>query len=79
MKLDLSSLKSIKHFAIEVNRDFPQVHVLINNAGVAIPPTREIKTKEGFEINMGINHFGHFYLTKLLLQKLKDSAPSRYV
>ncbi|CAH1396314.1 unnamed protein product [Nezara viridula] len=79
MELDLASLKSIRHFAVEVIRDFPQIHVLINNAGVAVPPLREYKTKEGFEINMGVNHIGHFYLTKLLLQKLKDSAPSRII
>lgn len=79
MELDLASLKSIRHFAVEVIRDFPQIHVLINNAGVAVLPSRECKTKEGFEINMGVNHIGHFYLTKLLLQKLKDSAPSRIV
>lgn len=78
MELDLASLKSIRHFAVEVIKDFPQIHVLINNAGVAVPPLRECKTKDGFEVNMGVNHIGHFYLTKLLLQKLKDSAPSRY-
>lgn len=79
MQLDLASLESIKKFSDEVKRDFPEIHVLINNAGVATPASLQQKTKDGFELNFGVNHLGHFYLTNLLLDKLKSSAPSRII
>lgn len=77
MHLDLASFNSIRTFADEVLKDFPKIHVLINNAGVNVPSSKSMKTKDGFEIHFGVNHLGHFLLTKLLLQRLKDSAPSR--
>ena len=48
-----------------------QINALINNAGVMACPYS--KTKDGFEVQMGTNHFGHFYLTKLLLPRLRSS------
>lgn len=79
MELDLASFKSIRNFVKDVLKDFPQIHVLINNAGLSIPVKEKEKTKDGFEINFGVNHLGHFYLTKLLMDRLKSSAPSRIV
>ncbi|CAG2059097.1 unnamed protein product [Timema podura] len=79
MHLDLSSLSSVRQFAEEVLKDFPQIHVLINNAGVYVPVQENRKTKDGFEIHFGVNHLSHFLLTNLLLPRLKESAPSRIV
>lgn len=72
-------MDSVRTFANQVIKDFPKVHVLINNAGVAIPVEEQRKTKDGYEIHFGVNHLGHFLLTNVLLPKLKESAPSRLV
>ncbi|PSN47539.1 Retinol dehydrogenase 12 [Blattella germanica] len=79
MCLDLASLESVRRFASEVLKDFPKINVLINNAGVSVPVSLGRKTEDGFEINFGINHLGHFLLTNLLLPRIKESAPSRIV
>lgn len=79
MELDLASFSSIKEFANKVLRNFPKIHVLINNAGVYTPLKDRALTKDGFEIHFGVNHLGHFLLTNLLLDRLKQSAPSRIV
>ncbi|XP_063233742.1 retinol dehydrogenase 12-like isoform X1 [Bacillus rossius redtenbacheri] len=77
--LDLSSLMSVREFVSEVLKEFPKIHVLINNAGVYIPVEKNCKTKEGFEIHFGVNHLGHFLLTNLLIPRLRESAPARVV
>jgi NAD(P)-dependent dehydrogenase (short-subunit alcohol dehydrogenase family) len=77
MLLDLESLESVRRFAKEVLKDFPKIHVLINNAGLSVPVSECRKTEDGYEINFGVNHLGHFLLTNLLLPRLKESAPSR--
>lgn len=79
MELDLSSLASIRSFVQEVLKSFPVIHVLINNAGVYASLKEHALTKDGFEIHFGVNHLGHFLLTNLLLDRLKESAPSRVV
>ena len=79
MHLDLASFDSVKKFAKEVLEKYPKVHVLINNAGVYFPLMDSQRTKEGHEMNFGVNHLGHFLLTKLLLDRIKESAPSRIV
>ncbi|KAK6619283.1 hypothetical protein RUM44_003665 [Polyplax serrata] len=79
MQLDLASFKSIRHFSQSVKLKFNKVHVLINNAGVYYPLHSCVKTSNGFEMNFGVNHLGHFLLTQLLLDKLKESSPSRIV
>lgn len=76
-RCDLASLQSIRAFADRVNREETSVSILINNAGVMRCP--KSYTKDGFEMQMGVNHFGHFLLTYLLLDKMKASAPSRII
>lgn len=61
-RLDLADLVSIREFADGWRGD---IHVLVNNAGVLVPPFGH--TKDGFELQFGINHLGHFALTNLLL------------
>jgi len=79
MRLDLASLASIRKFAETVLNDFPEIHGLINNAGVYVPLKDRALTEDGFEIHFGVNHLGHFLLTNLLLDRLKECAPSRIV
>ncbi|KAG5856011.1 retinol dehydrogenase 14-like [Anguilla anguilla] len=76
-QLDLASLKSVHSFCEEVIKEEPRIDVLINNAGIYQCPYA--KTEEGFEMQFGVNHLGHFLLTHLLLDLLKRSAPSRIV
>ena len=64
-------------FLIRFHELESQLHILINNAGVMICP--KALTKDGFELQIGTNHMGHFLLTNLLLNLLKNSAPSRIV
>ena len=77
MKLDLSSLESIKEFAESFLKEYRKLHILINNAGVMW--CDYMKTKDGFEMQFGTNHLGPFALTNLLLVRLKESGPSRVV
>lgn len=76
MKLDLASMESIREFSEKFHLIETRLDILINNAGLLSPLER---TKDGFELNMGVNHLGHFLLTNLLLDLLKKAAPSRIV
>ncbi|XP_017265982.1 retinol dehydrogenase 12 [Kryptolebias marmoratus] len=76
-ELDLADTCSIHAFAQRFLRDVSHLHVLINNAGVMMCPY--MKTVDGFEMHMGVNHLGHFLLTYLLIGLLKRSAPARIV
>ena len=76
-ELDLGSLDSVRAFAKGFTADHDRLDGLLNNAGVM--NTDEGRTKDGFELQLGINHLGHFLLTELLLDTLKASAPSRVV
>ncbi|XP_042726062.1 retinol dehydrogenase 12-like [Lagopus leucura] len=76
-KLDLADTKSIREFANSFLAEEKELHILINNAGVMLCPYS--KTADGFEMHLGVNHLGHFLLTFLLLERLKQSAPSRIV
>jgi NAD(P)-dependent dehydrogenase (short-subunit alcohol dehydrogenase family) len=73
--LDLASFASISACAAEVLRRFESLSLLINNAGLALSDRRE--TAEGFEYTFGVNYLGPVLLTRLLLERLKQSAPAR--
>lgn len=75
--LDLASLASVRRFADDFLTAHDRLHVLVNNAGAVIGDRRE--TADGFEMTFGVNHLGPFLLTKLLLDLLCASAPSRIV
>lgn len=77
MSLDLADLKSVRNFVLAFTGRFDSLDLLINNAGVMIPPYE--KTKDGFELQFGSNHLGHFALTGLLLPLLKKTPFSRVV
>jgi NAD(P)-dependent dehydrogenase (short-subunit alcohol dehydrogenase family) len=76
-KLDLASLESVRAFAAEVTAAHPAIHLLVNNGGIMMPP-RTI-TADGFELQLGTNHLGHFVLTALLLDALRAGADARIV
>jgi NAD(P)-dependent dehydrogenase (short-subunit alcohol dehydrogenase family) len=67
LDLDLSDLKSIEKCVSELRKTkIKRIDVLINNAGVMATRTRQL-TKQGLEMQMGVNYIGHFYLTNLLV------------
>lgn len=77
MKLDLADLASVRNFTSTFMEKYSSLDILINNAGIMIPPYG--KTKDGFEQQFGSNHLGHFALTGLLLPLLKKTPGSRVV
>src|SRR5262249_15656725 len=77
MKLDLADLSSVRLFAESFLSQYSRLDRLINNAGVMIPPYS--KTADGFELQFGTNHLGHFALTARLLDLLSRTAGSRIV
>ncbi|XP_029985401.1 polyprenol dehydrogenase isoform X4 [Sphaeramia orbicularis] len=70
--LDLTSLKSVRHFADSFKRRGLPLHVLVNNAGTMLVPERQ--TEDGLEFHLCLNYLGHFLLTNLLLDLLKTSG-----
>ena len=76
-ELDLSSLNSVRGFVDTFLAEHDRLDVLINNAGVMMPPYSQ--TADGFEIQMGTNHLGHFALTGLLMPLLEKTNGSRIV
>ncbi|KAF9095761.1 Retinol dehydrogenase 13 [Mortierella sp. AD031] len=76
--LDLGSFKDVREFTQEVSRRTDTVDLLINNAGVMDLPKFK-PTAEGHDSQFGINHLGHFYLTVLLLQLVKQAPKARIV
>ena len=76
-QLDLADLGSVRTFAADYQAQHSQLHMLINNAGVMALPYRT--TEDGFEMQFGTNHLGHFALTGLLLPTLFATPGSRIV
>ena len=77
MLVDLADLESVHKFAENFKKKFTKLDLLINNAGVMNPPYT--KTKDGFELQFGTNHLGHFALTGLLIDLIKNTPTSRIV
>lgn len=76
--LDLADLSSVRSFADRIKTAYPGgISLLINNAGVMAPPRHE--TADGFELQIGTNHLGHFALTGLLFDELKKKPGARIV
>jgi NAD(P)-dependent dehydrogenase (short-subunit alcohol dehydrogenase family) len=76
-ELDLASLESVRKAAADLSARFPRLDLLINNAGLMMPPYG--LTADGFELQFGTNHLGHFALTGLLLPSLLAVPGSRVV
>ncbi|XP_049377750.1 short-chain dehydrogenase TIC 32, chloroplastic-like [Solanum stenotomum] len=72
MELDLGSMESVRKFASEYNSTGYPLNILINNAGVMAPPF--MLSQDNIELQFATNHLGHFLLTNLLLQNLKNTA-----
>lgn len=77
MELDLANLAAVKNFTENFKQNYSHLDLLINNAGVMIPPYT--KTVDGFELQFGTNHLGHFALTGQLLSLLLGTKGSRIV
>ncbi|KAA3655738.1 MAG: SDR family NAD(P)-dependent oxidoreductase [Chloroflexi bacterium] len=77
MQLDLSDLSSVRQFVQEFKEQYKQLDLLVNNAGVMVPPFT--KTKDGFELQFGTNHLGHFALTGQLLDLIIRTPNARVV
>ena len=76
-EVDLASLESIRKAAADLASRFPSIDLLINNAGLMMPPYG--LTKDGYELQFGTNHLGHFALTGLLIRQLLAAPGSRVV
>lgn len=72
-ELDLSSLQSVANLAEQLNRDGRPIDILINNAGVMTPPSRQV-TDDGLELQFATNHLGHFALTARILPLLREGG-----
>jgi NAD(P)-dependent dehydrogenase (short-subunit alcohol dehydrogenase family) len=77
-RLDLASLESIADFGESLRSDRDSLDLLINNAGVMVPPKRQ-ETSNGFELQLGTNYLGHFALTGQLLPLLRKGKDARVV
>lgn len=77
MQLNLNSLQSVREFVQQFGNQFDRLDLLINNAGLMMPPYS--LTADGFESQIGINYLAHFALTGLLLPLLEQTAHSRIV
>jgi NAD(P)-dependent dehydrogenase (short-subunit alcohol dehydrogenase family) len=71
LELDLADLDSVRSFAESFESEYDSLHALCNNAGVMAIPRRE--TEQGFEMQFGVNHLGHFALTGHLLETLRTT------
>ncbi|MCH4889553.1 SDR family NAD(P)-dependent oxidoreductase [Acidaminobacter sp. JC074] len=79
LRLDLADLSSVRSFVDTFLSEYDQLHGLDCNAGMVSMGREVTRTKDGFEMSIGVSYFGHFLLTELLLDILKKTAPSRIV
>jgi NAD(P)-dependent dehydrogenase (short-subunit alcohol dehydrogenase family) len=77
VELDLTSLAAVRSAADAISATAPAIHVLMNNAGVMFTPFG--RTSDGFEMQFGTNHLGHFELTRLLVPRLAAAGGARIV
>jgi NAD(P)-dependent dehydrogenase (short-subunit alcohol dehydrogenase family) len=77
MALDLGSMESIKEFVVKFKKEYDMLDILLNNAGIMTTPYGV--TVDGIEQQQGVNHFGHFALTALLFDTIKNTENSRIV
>ncbi|MEQ1943936.1 SDR family oxidoreductase [Mesorhizobium sp. VNQ89] len=77
-QLDLASLESVADFSARLRSQRDSLDLLINNAGVMVPPSRQ-ETADGFELQLGTNYLGHFALTGLLMPLLRNGRHARVV
>jgi len=77
MELDLADLDAVRAFAGAFGERFDRLDLLINNAGVMMPP--KSRTAQGFELQLGVNHLGHSDLTSLLMGRLAETPGARVV
>ena len=77
MPLDLASMESVHHFAETFLAGYGRLDILVNNAGVMAIPYR--KAADGFEMQFGTNHLGHFALTGLLMPRIRTTPDARVV
>ncbi|TDF41376.1 SDR family NAD(P)-dependent oxidoreductase [Alteromonadaceae bacterium M269] len=78
LELDLADLDSVRQFSQNFKANHDRLDVLINNAGIMMPNDYMV-SKQGFEIQLATNHFGHFVLTKSLMPLLESTSDSRVV
>lgn len=76
--LDLADLESVRAFAARIAARQEAIDILLNNAGVMAPPTRQT-TAQGFELQLGVNFLGHFLLTALLMERLRKTRATRII
>lgn len=77
MTIDLSRLTSVREFAATFRSRYDRLDLLINNAGIMVPPYA--KTEDGFESQIGVNYFAHFLLTGLLFRTISGTPGARIV
>ena len=77
VQLDLASLDSVRKFAAKILEEEPRIDILINNVGILSPSF--IKTADGIEATFAVNHLGHFLLTNLLLDRIKEAPSARII
>lgn len=75
--IDLADLETVRAFAKKMNSELDKLDILVNNAGIMFCPNW--RTKQGFEMQFGVNHLGHFLLTNLLLDLVKKADKARII
>jgi len=79
IRADLASLDEVRRLAATILEDYDHLDLLINNAGIAYVPADRALSEDGHELRFAINYLSHFLLTRLLLPRLKQSAPARII